>query len=120
MRLLIAEDDDVMRKALVSKFESAGFDVLECKNGNECLAELGKEKVDGIILDILMPGKGGYQVLQELVDTHNEGTPVYVVTSLGREEDCEKAKQLGAKVCYVKSEVSLKDVIREVKEDLGA
>ncbi|KKW40037.1 hypothetical protein A2454_06385 [Candidatus Peribacteria bacterium RIFOXYC2_FULL_55_14] len=118
MKLLIAEDDDALCNALATKFKGAGFEVAMCKDGNECMRVMGKEKFDGIVLDILMPGKDGYEVLAERSATINAGTPVYVVTNLGREEDCEKAKALGAKECVVKSNMSLKEVIGIVKKDL--
>ena len=119
MKVLIAEDDSTLRDALAAKFINAGFDTVMCDDGKECLNLLNKEKVDGIVLDLLMPEKDGYDVLKEKVDTKNADTPVYVVTNLGREEDCEKAKELGAKVCYVKASVSLKEVIEYVKNDLS-
>lgn len=118
MKLLIAEDDDALRDALTLKFETAGFETIMCKNGTECMGVLKKEKVDGVVLDLLMPEKDGYEVLEERGATMNADTPVYVVTNLGREEDCEKAKALGAKACCVKSSMSLKEVIEVVRNDL--
>lgn len=120
MKLLIAEDDDALRDALSSKFQSEGFDTVVCKNGEECMRVLNEEKVDGVVLDLIMPEKDGYEVLEEQGATMNADTPVYVVTNLGREEDCEKAKSLGAKACCVKSSMSLKEVIEVVRNDLNA
>jgi len=118
MKLLIAEDDEALRDALASKFRGAGFETVVCKDGNECMRVLNKEKVDGIVLDLLMPEKDGYEVMEEQGATMNAETPVYVVTNLGREEDCEKAKSLGARACCVKSTMSLKEVIEVVRKDL--
>lgn len=120
MKILIAEDDTALLDALGSKFRSEGFETVTCADGSACLERMREDKVDGIILDLLMPEKDGYDVLSERGSTKNAETPVYVVTNLGREEDCERAKALGAKVCYVKSNVSLKEVIEFVKSDLKA
>ncbi|PIR49734.1 response regulator, partial [Candidatus Peregrinibacteria bacterium CG10_big_fil_rev_8_21_14_0_10_54_7] len=79
MKLLIAEDDDALCDALATKFKGAGFEVAMCKDGNECMRVMGKEKFDGVVLDLLMPGKDGYEVLAERGATMNAGTPVYVV-----------------------------------------
>ena len=66
MRLLIAEDDPRLLKTLIHIFESNKFIVDGVSNGTDALAYGETEEYDGLILDIMMPGYDGIQVLQEL------------------------------------------------------
>jgi CheY-like chemotaxis protein len=120
MKILIAEDDEALQSAMASKFQAAGYETVLCKDGVECLEILNTQDIDAIMLDIVMPNMDGYEFLEKRKGTKNENIPVYVVTNLGREEDCQKAKSLGAKECFVKSAVSLKDVIGCVQKDVSA
>ena len=66
MRLLIAEDDPRLLKTLIHIFESNKFSVDGVTRGDDALAYAETEEYDGLILDIMMPGYDGIQVLQKL------------------------------------------------------
>jgi DNA-binding response OmpR family regulator len=118
-KLLVTEDEDAMARVLVNKFERSGFEVHRCCNGKEALEYLGANTVDVIVLDLLMPGKDGFAVLQEKKSTKNPTTPVFVLTNLGQEEALERAKSLGATDCFVKSRTSLNDLVIHIKKSLS-
>ena len=116
--VLVVEDDQNMAKMLKVIFEKEGFLVSTSFDGVEALKALGEEAFDAIILDILMPQKDGFAVLQERGKTKNAVTPVYVMTNLGQEENLSKAKEMGATECFVKSRSSPHQVARHIMEAL--
>ncbi len=118
-KILIVEDDLNIAAALQLKFTNAGFDVRMADNGETALQILRKDRVDAILLDILLPKKNGFEVLQELPSTLNKGVPVEVLTCLGQEENLKKATDLGARHAFVKSQISLSDVVKAVQENLA-
>lgn len=101
------------------KFNNNGFTAVPCYNGQDAIEHMRKEKYDFILLDILMPVKDGYAVLEEKPKTMNAHTPIAVLTALGQEENLARARHLGATECFVKSEISMNDVIQRVREILG-
>ena len=64
--ILIADDDEVLRKILRKFLEKEGHTIVEGSNGNEVLSILHKEKIDVAILDVVMPDKGGIETLLEM------------------------------------------------------
>lgn len=109
-RIVIAEDDKSLRKALSLKLTHDGYEVKETVDGNTALAVIKEGGVDLLLLDIMMPGLDGFGVLEQL---KKDGAkfPVVVTTNLGQEEDKKKALQLGATDYLVKSDQSLDDII---------
>ena len=86
MKLLLAEDNKDISKALLVLFEKQGYSVEAVYNGNDALDYALLGGFDGIILDIMMPGKNGIEVLKELRN-NNITTPVLMLTAKGEMED---------------------------------
>lgn len=116
-KILIAEDEKPMAKALELKLTSAVFTVKAVFNGQEALDELEKESYDLLLLDLLMPVTDGWQVLSA-VKTKN--IKVIVLSNLSQEEDVAKAKQMGAIDFWVKSDTALAEVVEKVSAVLKA
>lgn len=116
-RILIVEDEKPMARALELKLESSGFDAVMVFDGDEAMKILKKEKFDLMLLDLIMPKKDGFAVLEFLKE---EGikVPVIVSTNLGQEEDMKNAKELGAKDYFVKADTPIMDVVKNVKKVL--
>jgi len=119
MNVLIAEDEELTAKALQNKITSHGCNVTLCSDGAKALEELSNKEFDVVLLDLKMPNKDGFQVLEGKKDTQNKDAPVYVLTNLGDDENSEKAKKLGARKVFVKSKHQLKDIIEEICEDVN-
>lgn len=117
--ILIVEDEEAMGKVLCQKFERQGFAAVRAVNGVDALEKMKQEYFDLILLDLLMPGKDGFGVLQERGDGKCADTPVFVLTNLGEEETLKRAKNIGASECFTKSNTSLNDLVNKVKERLG-
>jgi DNA-binding response OmpR family regulator len=82
MNLLVVEDDTTIGKALRTGFTEAGHDCTWVKDGTRGLAQAKTHQFDAIVLDLMLPGMGGLEVLKQL---RGEGihTPVIVLTALG-------------------------------------
>ena len=96
MRLLIAEDNKVMRKSLKATFESLGHSVNICTNGLEAIESIRKNKYDCIITDYKMPEADGMEVLLFVRETSPK-TPVILITAFGDVEKAVEAMKCGAK-----------------------
>lgn len=95
MRLLIAEDDPRLLKTLVHIFESNQFVVDRVSNGEDALAYAQSEEYDGLVLDIMMPGLDGIQVLQRLRKM-NITTPTLFLTARTEVEQRVEGLDAGA------------------------
>ena len=81
-KILIIDDEPDFAKLLKKRLEINGFEVAIAVNGNEGLNKIKAEKPDLVLLDILMPEKDGYTLLQEMKgDESISKTPVIVVTA---------------------------------------
>lgn len=66
LRVLIADDDDGVQRLLALLFEREGWEVVQAANGNEALAMIRAHAPDAVLLDLMMPGSSGFDVLREL------------------------------------------------------
>ena len=93
--ILVAEDDALIARFLMSSLTSAGFRVTHVKDGNSALETLRTKSFAVVILDINMPEVDGYQVLSEIRTMAGESTPVTIISSRHQEEDILRAFDLG-------------------------
>jgi len=81
-KIMVVEDSNTQRKAIVGMLNSAGYPTIEAHDGLSALAILVVEKPELILLDIVMPDIDGYQVLETIREQKNfENTPVIMLTS---------------------------------------
>lgn len=113
-KILVAEDEKPVANALCFKLHAAGFDTLLAYDGESAIAIIRETVVDLIILDLIMPKKDGFFVLEELRKL-NSLIPVIVSSNLSQVEDIERAKALGARDYFVKSNVTLVQIVEKVK-----
>jgi len=93
---------------------------LYASNGDEALALAATEMPDIILLDILLPGMSGYDVLEKLKsDTATKHIPVVILSNFGQKEDIAKGKALGAVDYLVKANNSLDAIVAKVREVAG-
>ena len=119
--ILLAEDDKFISRAYTDGLSRAGFNVIPAMDGNEALAKARENKPDLVLLDLIMPGKNGFETLEELkADSKLKNIPVIVLSNLGQETDIEQAKKLGAADYMVKANYSLQEVIDKIKKYLAA
>ncbi len=95
--LLLVEDDMFFQKICIDKLKEKSITVDFSSNGEDAIARMSGKKYDCILLDIIMPGKNGFDVLQFAKDNKIiPGTPVIVFSTLGEEANVQKALSMGA------------------------
>jgi PleD family two-component response regulator len=103
-RILVAEDDEVLAKLLVHRLtREPGFVVTHCVDGSEALRTAQSERFDMAILDVHMPGIGGFDLLGRLREMPEYAeVPIVMLTALGSEKDVVRGLELGASDYVVK------------------
>jgi len=114
--VLIAEDDKFLKNVLKSKLTAEGFQILMTSDGVETMEMVAKEKPDILLLDIIMPRKNGFDVLEEIrLNAQIRDLPVIILSNLGQDEDVKRGLALGAVDFLIKSDHSLSEVVDKVK-----
>ena len=117
MKILLVEDDKFLRTVLEKKLLVEGFEFISVTDGDEALEKIISEKPDLILLDIILPKRSGFLILEDIrKDPELSKIPILIISNLGQEEDIKKALSLGAKEYFVKAKVSLDDIIKKIKE----
>lgn len=101
MRIVVVEDEPVIRDAIVDMLRITGHDVVQAADGVEGLGCATGQGVDLVLLDLMLPRKDGYEVLDEL-RTIRPSLPVIILTAKGSEEDIVRGLRQGADDYVVK------------------
>ncbi len=117
-KILVCDDEKAINRALQLKLIYEGFDVVTVLNGDECLSAMAKETFDLVLLDLVLPQKDGFAVLEKLKELGNK-VPIVIISNLGQEEDIERVKYLGVTQYLIKSNTSIMDMVNKVKEVLN-
>jgi len=120
-KVLVIDDEKVLRELLLSKIGQAGFEVVGAADGDEGLKKALAEHPDLILLDIIMPKMDGITMLKKLrEDVWGKIVPVIVLSNLNTAEAVEKSLESGAYDYLVKVDYSLDDLVGVVRKKLGA
>lgn len=120
-KIMLVEDDKNLSAIYRDRLLAEGYDIVSAHDGEEALAMAVKEKPNLIIADVMMPKISGFDMLDILRSTpETKNTKVIMMTALSQAEDQQRANQLGADKYLVKSQVTLDDVARVVREVLGS
>jgi DNA-binding response OmpR family regulator len=111
-RILVIEDDSAIRRAVVDALESEGYRAVEAADGEAGLLAPANGDCDLVLLDLVLPGTGGLEVLAELRETQ-PALPVIILTAKGDESDRVRGLRLGADD-YVVKPFSVKELLARV------
>ena len=118
-KILLVEDDKFITKAYVDGLSRTGFVVTAASDGNQALIALKQDKPDLVLLDLIMPEKNGFETLAEIkADESLKDIPVVVVSNLGQDSDIVEAKKLGAIDYLIKSDYSIDEVAKKIRQYL--
>ena len=119
IKILIIEDDTMLNKIYQTKLGILGYQISAAYDGEEGLKKIEMEKPNIVLLDLMLPKKNGYEVLeaakQNLELSH---IPIILLSNLGQEEDMKRGLALGAVDFLVKSNVKLETVINRIESIL--
>jgi DNA-binding response OmpR family regulator len=115
-RILVVEDDRFLRKAAEAALRRSGFTVLVAADGEEGLRVARAEIPDLVLLDLIMPGLQGFEVLKLLkAEAATSAIPVIVISNLGQDSDVKNALDAGAIDYLVKANLALDDLVKRVR-----
>jgi DNA-binding response OmpR family regulator len=115
-RIALVEDDRTLRTALRDALAGEGHEVLVAADGHEARALLRQQRFDLLVLDVMLPGPSGLELLREL-RARDDQTPVLLLTARGEEGDKVLGFELGADD-YVTKPFSLRELLARVKASL--
>ncbi len=117
MKLLIIEDDTFFQKFYKTQLEAQGFEVDVANNGDVGLEKIKSFQPAVILLDIIMPVKDGFEVLETMgKDGTIKHISVLVFSTLGQEKDIQRAMELGAKGYINKSFFDFSSLVAKINE----
>jgi DNA-binding response OmpR family regulator len=115
--ILIIEDDAFLRDLINKKLSSAEFTTTEAIDGETGIKKAKEEKPDLILLDLLLPGPDGFEVLSKLkTDSSTSSIPVIILSNLGQKEEVEKGMELGAIDYLIKAQFTPEEIVIKVRE----
>ena len=94
-KVVLVEDETSLARGLVDNLHAEGFDVRHVARGDEALRAIREERPDLVVLDLLLPGKGGLEILKEL-RANGDDVPVLVLTARGEVVDRVVGLEMGA------------------------
>lgn len=117
--ILIAEDDKAYGNVYKAKLTSEGYDIVLVDSGDAVIPELRRRRPDLLLLDLVMPEKNGFEVLEEMrADPALCDIRVLVASNLSQDIDQEKAKKFGVADYFVKSDISITEMVEKIKKVL--
>lgn len=118
-KVLIVEDDEHISKVYEIQLAKEGIIISLARDGEEAVKVINNEKPDLVILDLMLPKRDGFWVLEEMKkNSKNINVPVLVVSNLGQKADEKKAMDLGAVEYLVKIDYPIQDIIEKIKSHL--
>lgn len=114
-RVLVVEDEESLLSTVRDELEAGGLDVDPTGTGEEALRKATEHPPDLVLLDLMLPGIGGLDVLARLkADERTRGIPVVMLTNIGDEAKVQEALDLGAEEYFVKTRYDLKDILERL------
>jgi DNA-binding response OmpR family regulator len=118
-KILIIEDDKFLRELIAQKLIKEGHDITEALNGEEGIKAVGKEKPDLVLLDLILPGIDGFEVLSRMkADPILAEIPVIILSNLGQKDDIERGLKMGAVDYLIKAHFTPAEIIDKINNAL--
>lgn len=119
-KVMWVEDDQFLSDLIARKLSQNQCKLLFTKTGEEALEVLAKDRPDIILLDLLLPGISGFEVLEHIkADQNLKNIPVIILSNFTQNNEMEKAKTMGANRFLTKATVVLDDIVKEIIDVLA-
>lgn len=117
MHILVAEDEKILIEIYSSFLKKAGHQVTVATDGEQAIFRMKEDKPDLVLLDLRMPKKDGFEVLEErAMNDDMKKIPVIVLSGLSEERDVKRATALGANDFCNKVQVEVRPLIEKVNK----
>lgn len=118
-KILLIEDDKFLRELIIQKLGKEGYDVAEAVEGESGIAKMKEEKPDLVLLDLILPGIDGFEVLSRMKkDSELSPVPVVILSNLGQRDDVQKGIDLGAEDYLIKAHFTPGEIVEKIREVL--
>ena len=118
--ILWVEDDNFLGSVITKRFIREEANIIHMNTGTKAVDILADNVPDLVLLDVLLPDKDGFEVLEYIKSSERlKDVPVIMFSNLSQEENIEKSKEMGALEFYVKSNVSPDQIAEKAKEVLS-
>ena len=115
-KILIIEDDKFLRELIGQKLLKEGYDIVEAVDGEKGIKTIKDEKPDLVLLDLILPGMDGFEVLTKIKeDAGIAQIPVIILSNLGQKDDIEKGLKMGAVDYLIKAHFTPGEIIDKIK-----
>ena len=115
-KILIIEDDKFLRELIAQKLLKEGYDIAEAVDGEKGIKAVKEEKPDLILLDLILPGVDGFEVLTQIKkDPVLAEIPVIILSNLGQKDDIERGLKIGAIDYLIKAHFTPGEIINKIK-----
>lgn len=115
-KILIIDDNSLTREINGSVLAQSGYEVITACGGSDGLKRLAEEKVDLIVLDLIMPDINGFEFLKICKDNPSfQNIPIVVLTGRDLPDEIKKVRELGARECLVKHKVRPSNLLESIK-----
>ena len=116
-KIMWVEDDNFLSDIIARKLSIEKCNLIHAKDGETALSLVDAEIPDVILLDILLPGMDGFELLKKLKDNVKvKDVPIILLSNLGQESDVEKGKSLGANRFLIKATLTLDEIIENIEQ----
>ncbi|MCD6114737.1 response regulator [bacterium] len=115
-KILIVEDDKFLRELIAKKLLKEGYEVEEAIDGEDGVRKTKKVMPDLILLDLILPGIDGFEVLKRIKeDEKTASIPVVILSNLGQKDEIEKGLNLGAVDFLIKAHFTPEEIVEKIK-----
>ncbi|MBI5306018.1 response regulator [Candidatus Wolfebacteria bacterium] len=120
-KILLVEDDPFLSSLLKNRLQKENYETVLASDGEAALNYLKNDNFDLVLLDIILPRKTGFEILEEInLDPRFQAkkTPVIVISNLGQAGDIKRGQELGIIEYLVKAKISIDDLMGKIKDFL--
>lgn len=118
-KIMLIEDEEILSGLLRRKLEENGYEVVVAFDGEEGIEIMKKQRPDLVLLDIVMPKMGGFEVMEEMNKTPElnlKNLPVIIVSNSGQPVEIGRAQELGIRDYLIKTQFDPQEVVDKVKK----
>lgn len=120
VKIVLAEDEEALSNALTIALKKSGHTVINANNGDEALKKIKEHRPDIVLLDVIMPHKTGWDVMEKIHDDKElSKIPVIIMSNIETESRKMQFMDLGAVGYLIKSNESMQTIIDHIEEILG-
>lgn len=116
-KILIIEDDKFLRELISQKLLREGYDIIEAVDGEKGIEEVKKEKPNLILLDLILPGIDGFEILAKIkADPKISKIPIIILSNLGQKADIQKGLEMGAVDYLIKAHFTPGEIVEKIRQ----